>query len=454
MKIDIVILAAGQGTRMKSLLPKVLHPLGGKPLLQHVINMAETIPNSNITVVSGYGSEQIQNSIAGKDLKYVYQAEQLGTANAVQTAAPNLDSNGITLVLYGDVPLISSKTVLSTLKVVNNNTMGLLTVVLENPEGYGRIVRDREGDICGIIEQKDATSQDLKIQEVNTGVMAIRTNLLQKWLLQIGNDNAQNEYYLTDIISIADTAGIKIEAVNPGTPEEVKGVNTRKQLSKLERFYQQKQADKLMENGATLADPTRVDIRGTVFCDADTFIDVNTVFEGEVKLGKNVSVGPNCFILGSSIGDNVKIKANTIIENSTICNGVEVGPFARVRPGTLLSDNSKIGNFVEVKNTEVGKGSKISHLSYVGDSQLGKDVNVGAGTITCNYDGANKNKTIIGDDSFIGSNTSLVAPLTIGKNATIGAGSTIIKDIPDNELSVSRSPQLTKSGWVRPKKKK
>jgi bifunctional UDP-N-acetylglucosamine pyrophosphorylase/glucosamine-1-phosphate N-acetyltransferase len=454
MKIDIVILAAGQGTRMKSLLPKVLHPLGGKPLLQHVINMAETIPNSNITVVSGYGSEQIQNSIAGKDLKYVYQAEQLGTANAVQTAAPNLDSNGITLVLYGDVPLISSKTVLSTLKVVNNNTMGLLTVVLENPEGYGRIVRDREGDICGIIEQKDATSQDLKIQEVNTGVMAIRTNLLQKWLLQIGNDNAQNEYYLTDIISIADTAGIKIEAVNPGTPEEVKGVNTRKQLSKLERFYQQKQADKLMENGATLADPTRVDIRGTVFCDADTFIDVNTVFEGEVKLGKNVSVGPNCFILGSSIGDNVKIKANTIIENSTICNGVEVGPFARVRPGTLLSDNSKIGNFVEVKNTEVGKGSKISHLSYVGDSQLGKDVNVGAGTITCNYDGANKNKTIIGDDSFIGSNTSLVAPLTIGKNATIGAGSTIIKDIPDNELSVSRSPQLNKSGWVRPKKKK
>ena len=454
MKIDIVILAAGQGTRMKSLLPKVLHPLAGKPLLQHVINMAETIPNSDITVVSGYGSEQIQNSIAGKDLKYVYQAEQLGTANAVQTAAPNLDSNGITLVLYGDVPLISSKTVLSTLKVVNNNTMGLLTVVLENPEGYGRIVRDREGDICGIIEQKDATSQDLKIQEVNTGVMAIRTNLLQKWLLQIGNDNAQNEYYLTDIISIADTAGIKIKAVNPGTPEEVKGVNTRKQLSKLERFYQQKQADKLMENGATLADPTRVDIRGTVFCDADTFIDVNTVFEGEVKLGKNVSVGPNCFILGSSIGDNVKIKANTIIENSTICNGVEVGPFARVRPGTLLSDNSKIGNFVEVKNTEVGKGSKISHLSYVGDSQLGKDVNVGAGTITCNYDGANKNKTIIGDDSFIGSNTSLVAPLTIGKNATIGAGSTIIKDIPDNELSVSRSPQLNKSGWVRPKKKK
>jgi len=454
MKIDIVILAAGQGTRMKSLLPKVLHPLGGKPLLQHVINMAETIPNSNITVVSGYGSEQIQNSIAGKDLKYVYQAEQLGTANAVQTAAPNLDSNGITLVLYGDVPLISSKTVLSTLKVVNNNTMGLLTVVLENPEGYGRIVRDREGDICGIIEQKDATSQDLKIQEVNTGVMAIRTNLLQKWLLQIGNDNAQNEYYLTDIISIADTAGIKIEAVNPGTPEEVKGVNTRKQLSKLERFYQQKQADKLMENGATLADPTRVDIRGTVFCDADTFIDVNTVFEGEVKLGKNVSVGPNCFILGSSIGDNVKIKANTIIENSTICNGVEVGPFARVRPGTLLSDNSKIGNFVEVKNTEVGKGSKISHLSYVGDSQLGKDVNVGAGTITCNYDGANKNKTIIGDDSFIGSNASLVAPVTIGKNATIGAGSTITKDIPDNELSLSRSPQLNKSGWVRPKKKK
>ena len=454
MTIDIVILAAGQGTRMKSLLPKVLHPLAGKPLLQHVINMAETIPDSNITVVSGYASEQIQNSIVGKDLKYVYQAEQLGTANAVQTAAPNLDSNGITLVLYGDVPLISTKTVLSTLKVVNNNTMGLLTVVLEKPEGYGRIVRDRKGDICGIIEQKDAMPQELEIQEVNTGVMAISTNLLQKWLPQIGNDNAQNEYYLTDLISIANKAGIKIEAVNPGTPEEVKGVNTRKQLSKLERFYQQKQADRLMVNGATLADPSRVDIRGTIFCDVDTFIDVNTVFEGEVKLGKNVSVGPNCLITESSIGDNVKIKANTIIENSTICNDVEVGPFARVRPGTLLGDNSKIGNFVEVKNTEVGKGSKISHLSYVGDSQLGKDVNVGAGTITCNYDGANKNKTIIGDDSFIGSNASLVAPVTIGKNATIGAGSTITKDIPDNELSLSRSPQLNKSGWVRPKKKK
>jgi bifunctional UDP-N-acetylglucosamine pyrophosphorylase/glucosamine-1-phosphate N-acetyltransferase len=454
MTIDIVILAAGQGTRMKSLLPKVLHPLAGKPLLQHVINMAETIPDSNITVVTGYASEQIQNSIAGKDLKYVYQAEQLGTANAVQTAAPNLDSNGITLVLYGDVPLISTKTVLSTLKVVNNNTMGLLTVVLEKPEGYGRIVRDRKGDICGIIEQKDAMPQELEIQEVNTGVMAISTNLLQKWLPQIGNDNAQNEYYLTDLISIAYKAGIKIEAVNPGTPEEVKGVNTRKQLSKLERFYQQKQADRLMVNGATLADPSRVDIRGIIFCDVDTFIDVNTVFEGQVKLGKNVSVGPNCLITESSIGDNVKIKANTIIENSTICNDVEVGPFARVRPGTLLGDNSKIGNFVEVKNTEVGKGSKISHLSYIGDSQLGKDVNVGAGTITCNYDGANKNKTIIGDDSFIGSNASLVAPVTIGKNATIGAGSTITKDIPDNELSVSRSPQLNKSGWERPKKKK
>jgi bifunctional UDP-N-acetylglucosamine pyrophosphorylase/glucosamine-1-phosphate N-acetyltransferase len=283
MTIDIVILAAGQGTRMKSVLPKVLHPLAGKTLLQHVIDMAETIPDSNITVVSGYASEQIQNSIVGKDIKYVYQAKQLGTANAVQTAAPNLDSNGTTLVLYGDVPLISSKTVLSTLKVVNNNTMGLLTVVLEKPEGYGRIVRDRKGDICGIIEQKDATTQELEIQEVNTGVMAIRTKFLQKWLPQIGNDNAQNEYYLTDLISIANRAGIKIEAVNPGTPEEVKGVNTRKQLSKLERFYQQKQADRLMMNGVTLADPSRVDIRGTVFCDVDTFIDVNTVFEGEVN---------------------------------------------------------------------------------------------------------------------------------------------------------------------------
>ena len=454
MTVDIVILAAGQGTRMKSLLPKVLHRLADKPLLQHVINMAKTIPDSNITIVTGYASEQIQNSVVGEDLKYVYQAEQLGTANAVQTATPDLDSHGITLILYGDVPLISSKTVLSTLKVVNNNTMGLLTVVLEEPEGYGRIVRDLKGNVCGIIEQKDAKPQELEIQEINTGVLAIRTNLLQKCLPQIGNDNAQKEYYLTDLISIAHKAGIKIEAVNPSSPEEVEGVNTRKQLSRLERLYQQEQAEKLMVNGATLADPLRVDIRGTVSCGIDAFIDINTVFEGEVKIGKNVSIGPNCLIIESSIGDNVKIKANTIIENSTICNGVEVGPFARVRPRTLLSDNSKIGNFVEVKNTEVGKGSKINHLSYVGDSKLGKDVNVGAGTITCNYDGANKNKTIMGDGSFIGSNASLVAPVTIGKNATIGAGSTITKDVPDNELSVSRSRQLNKSGWIRPKKKK
>ena len=454
MTVDIVILAAGQGTRMKSLLPKVLHPLAGTPLLQHVINMAETIPNSNITLVTGYASEQIKNSVVGEDLKYVHQAEQLGTANAVQMAAPNLNPDGITLVLYGDVPLISYKTVLSTLKVVNNNTMGLLTVVLRKPDGYGRIVRDSKGDICEIIEQKDANPQELEINEINTGVMAIRTNLLQKWLPQIKNDNAQNEYYLTDLISIAHKASIKIQAVNPDTPEEVEGVNTRKQLSKLERFYQQEQANKLMVNGATLADPSRVDIRGTTICGMDTFIDINTVFVGEVKLGKNVTIGPNCFISESIIGDNVEIKAHTIIENSTVCDGAEIGPFARVRPGPVLNDNSKIGNFVEVKNTEVGKNSKINHLSYVGDSELGKDVNVGAGTITCNYDGINKNKTIVGDHSFVGSNVSLVAPVTIGVNVTIGAGSTITKDVPDNELSLSRSPQLNKSGWIRKKKKK
>jgi len=454
MTIDIVILAAGQGTRMKSALPKVLHHLAGKPLIQHVVNTATTVPDSDITIVTGYASEQIKTSVAGGNLRYVYQKEQLGTAHAVQVAVSNLTSTGTTLIIYGDVPLISSETLMATLDLVNNNTMGLLTAQHTNPEGYGRILRDKQGQIYGIVEQKDATSEEQEIQEVNTGVMAIRTDHLQEWLPQIENDNAQNEYYLTDLIAIANREGVVIQSIQPARFQEVEGVNTRTQLSELERFYQYEQAKNLMVNGATLADPRRVDIRGQLNCGIDTFIDINVIFEGQVRLGKNVTIGPNCIIIDSSIGDNVEIKANTIIEKSTVCNGVSVGPFARVRPGTHLSDNSKIGNFVEVKNTQVGKGSKINHLSYIGDSELGKDVNVGAGTITCNYDGAYKHKTIMGDDSFIGSNSSLVAPLNIGKNATIGAGSTITKDVPDKNLSIARSLQKNIFNWVRPKNKK
>lgn len=454
MTIDIVILAAGQGTRMKSALPKVLHHLAGKPLIQHVVNTATTVPDSDITIVTGYASEQIKTSVAGGNLRYVYQKEQLGTAHAVQVAVSNLTSTGTTLIIYGDVPLISSETLMATLDLVNNNTMGLLTAQHTNPEGYGRILRDKQGQIYGIVEQKDATSEEQEIQEVNTGVMAIRTDHLQEWLPQIENDNAQNEYYLTDLIAIANREGVVIQSMQPARFQEVEGVNTRTQLSELERFYQYEQAKNLMVNGATLADPRRVDIRGQLNCGIDTFIDINVIFEGQVRLGKNVTIGPNCIIIDSSIGDNVEIKANTIIEKSTVCNSVSVGPFARVRPGTHLSDNSKIGNFVEVKNTQVGKGSKINHLSYIGDSELGKDVNVGAGTITCNYDGAYKHKTIMGDDSFIGSNSSLVAPLNIGKNATIGAGSTITKDVPDKNLSIARSLQKNIFNWVRPKNKK
>lgn len=454
MTIDIVILAAGQGTRMKSALPKVLHHLAGKPLIQHVVNTATTVPDSDITIVTGYASEQIKTSVAGGNLRYVYQKEQLGTAHAVQVAVSNLTSTGTTLIIYGDVPLISSETLMATLDLVNNNTMGLLTAQHTNPEGYGRILRDKQGQIYGIVEQKDATSEEQEIQEVNTGVMAIRTDHLQEWLPQIENDNAQNEYYLTDLIAIANREGVVIQSIQPARFQEVEGVNTRTQLSELERFYQYEQAKNLMVNGATLADPRRVDIRGQLNCGIDTFIDINVIFEGQVRLGKNVTIGPNCIIIDSSIGDNVEIKANTIIEKSTVCNSVSVGPFARVRPGTHLSDNSKIGNFVEVKNTQVGKGSKINHLSYIGDSELGKDVNVGAGTITCNYDGAYKHKTIMGDDSFIGSNSSLVAPLNIGKNATIGAGSTITKDVPDKNLSIARSLQKNIFNWVRPKNKK
>ena len=454
MTIDVVILAAGQGTRMKSTLPKVLHHLGGKPLIQHVVNTATTVPNSDITIVTGYASEQIITSVVGDNLRYVYQKEQLGTAHAVKVAISSLTSKGTTLVVYGDVPLISSETLMATLDVVNNNTMGLLTAHNVKPEGYGRVLRDKQGQIYGIVEQKDATLEEQKIQEVNTGVMAIRTDRLQEWLPQIENDNAQNEYYLTDLIAIANREGIIIKSVQPGCLQEVEGVNTRIQLSELERFYQYEKAKDLMFNGATLADPRRVEIRGELNCGMDNFIDVNAVFVGQVRLGKNVTIGPNCIVIDSSIGDNVEIKANTVIEKSTICNSVSVGPFARVRPGTYLDDNSKIGNFVEVKNTQVGKGSKITHLSYIGDSELGQDVNVGAGTITCNYDGAYKHKTVMGDDSFIGSNSSLVAPLNIGKNATIGAGSTITKDVPDKNLSIARSLQKNILNWVRPKNKK
>ena len=454
MTIDIIILAAGKGTRMKSSLPKVLHCLAGKPLLQHVVDMAADIPKSNIIVVTGHGSNDVKTTVPGDCLHYVHQSEQRGTGHAVQVAVSSLSASETTLILYGDVPLISKETVIAIVEAVENKTMALLTITKENPEGYGRILRDQQGCVCAIVEQKDASPEQLNIKEINTGVLALKTSDLKKWLPQINNDNAQNEYYLTDLIAIAKRNGVKIATRQPGFLEEVEGVNTRLQLSNLERFYQQKQAEKLMASGVTVADPKRIDVRGSLSVGIDSFIDINAVFEGSVKLGKGVSVGPNCVIVDSIIGDYVQIRANSVIEGSEINNHAVIGPFARLRPGARLCERARIGNFVEIKNTEVGVDSKINHLSYVGDSKLGVGVNIGAGTITCNYDGANKHKTVMGDNSFIGSNSSLIAPLEIGKNATIGAGSTITKNVPDGQLALERAEQKSPPHWVRPKKNK
>ena len=456
METDIIILAAGKGTRMKSALPKVLHKLAGKSLLQHVVDSANSVQNANITVVTGHGSDEVRSSVSSSEtssLNYVEQTEQLGTAHAVQMVVPNLGNGGTSLILYGDVPMILPETIHEMLGAVSESNMSLLTVTLDDPTGYGRILRNESGQVTAIIEQKDASTEQLKVREVNTGVLAVKTKQLKQWLPQIDNNNAQGEYYLTDLIAIARSNGVTIETKQPQSVEEVEGVNNRIQLSALERFYQKQQAEALMVAGVTLADPSRIDVRGNLKTGNDSYIDINAVFEGDVTLGSNVSIGPNCHIIDSDIGDYVEIYANSVIEQSQIANHSVIGPFARLRPGTVLAEKAKVGNFVETKNTHVGKGSKINHLSYVGDSELGEGVNVGAGTITCNYDGVNKHKTVMGDNSFIGSNSSLVAPVQIGKNATVGAGSTITKDVPDDELGLTRASQKSISDWHRPTKK-
>jgi len=456
METDIIILAAGKGTRMKSALPKVLHKLAGKSLLQHVVDSANSVQNANITVVTGHGSDEVRSSVSSSEtssLNYVEQTEQLGTAHAVQMVVPNLGNGGTSLILYGDVPMILPETIHEMLGAVSESSMSLLTVTLDDPTGYGRILRNESGQVTAIIEQKDASTEQLKVREVNTGVLAVKTKQLKQWLPQIDNNNAQGEYYLTDLIAIARSNGVTIETKQPQSVEEVEGVNNRIQLSALERFYQKQQAEALMVAGVTLADPSRIDVRGNLKTGNDSYIDINAVFEGDVTLGSNVSIGPNCHIIDSDIGDYVEIYANSVIEQSQIANHSVIGPFARLRPGTVLAEKAKVGNFVETKNTHVGKGSKINHLSYVGDSELGEGVNVGAGTITCNYDGVNKHKTVMGDNSFIGSNSSLVAPVQIGKNATVGAGSTITKDVPDDELGLTRASQKSISDWHRPTKK-
>ncbi|USE36136.1 bifunctional UDP-N-acetylglucosamine diphosphorylase/glucosamine-1-phosphate N-acetyltransferase GlmU [Endozoicomonas sp. SCSIO W0465] len=456
MRADIVILAAGQGSRMKSKLPKVLHPIAGKPMLEHVILSAQhtqkKVGNGKIHVVIGHGAEQVKNALGHYDLNWVVQEEQLGTGHAVQQALPGCKGADVVLVLYGDVPLIHSSSLQSLLAGSNGERLGLLTINLANPSGYGRIIRDGFGNIQAIVEDKDASPEQLAINEVNTGIMAIPGNKANGWISNLNNDNVQHEFYLTDIVSMAVAEDTPVIHVQPQRPIEVEGVNSRVQLMQLERARQQQLANNLMVNGVTIIDPQRLDIRGDVKTGHDITLDINVVLEGRVELADNVYIEPGCVIRNSVIGEGAVIKAHSILEDAVVAAGCEVGPFARLRPGTELKEKARVGNFVEIKKTVIGKGSKVNHLSYVGDCELGDEVNVGAGTITCNYDGVNKYKTIIGDGAFIGSNSSLVAPVTIGCGATAGAGSTITKNIPDGQLAVARGQQRNIEGWQRPVK--
>lgn len=454
MSTDVVILAAGQGSRMKSSLPKVLHPIGGKPLAQHVIDTAVRLEAERIHLVIGHGADQVRATLRGDQLQWAVQEQQLGTGHAVAQALPNIPDGGTVLILYGDVPLTRESTLRELLKVAEDGSLGVITVHLDNPTGYGRIVRDGEDRVIAIVEHKDASPEQLAIQEVNTGIMAVPAELLKRWLPQLSNQNAQGEYYLTDIIAMAVQDGVAVQAVHPQWEQEVMGVNNRCQLAELERWFQREQAEALMAAGVTLADPARLDVRGELICGQDVTIDVNVVLEGRVEIGSNVKIGPNCVIRNSKIESGAEVLANCVIEDAVIGSNCYVGPFARIRPGTELADGAKVGNFVETKNAKVGKGSKINHLSYVGDAELGEDVNIGAGTITCNYDGANKYKTIIGNRAFVGSNSALVAPVELGDDATVGAGSTITKNVEPAQLAVARGQQRNISGWQRPVKKK
>ena len=453
MSVYPIILAAGQGTRMNSKLPKVLHPIGGKAMLEHVIDSCRKLTSDNIAVVYGHGGELVREKITANDIDWVLQKEQKGTGHAVAQAVPYFDDDDIVVIATGDVPLIRTET-LNTLTIqLENAVLSVLTTIQSDPFGYGRIVRNTDGKIKSIVEEKDANREQQKIKEVNTGFIAARGKDLKRWLEKLEPNNAQGEFYLTDCISLAVEEGGIVEAAICENPFEVQGINNRKQQAELERYYQKIKAEELMTAGATLIDPLRVDIRGELKVGKDVLIDVNTVFIGDVALGDNVTIEPGCMISNTTIDDNTNIKANSVLELATIGANCDVGPFARIRPETILKSNSKVGNFVEIKKSTIGVSSKVSHLSYIGDTQMGSNVNIGAGTITCNYDGVNKFQTTIGDDVFVGSDTQLVAPVALGSGASIGAGSTITKDTPAGVLTLSRSKQITIKGWKKPLKK-
>lgn len=452
MNINTIILAAGKGTRMKSNMAKVLHKLAGKSMLQRVVESVTSL-HSKVTVVFGHDGEQVKKSLTGFNVNWAEQTEQLGTGHAVQQAEAQIKEDDIVLILYGDVPLIRTETLTKMVSCVDQSSMALLTVDLDQPAGYGRIVRENL-KVTKIVEEKDASELQKIITEVNTGIMAVRGGQLKTWLNRLDCNNAQSEYYLTDIIEMAVLDGIAVNTVQPKSCEEVQGVNSKLQLNQLERFYQKNKAEELMEQGVTLADILRIDIRGELtIAGNDIYIDINNVFEGTNKLGDNVHIGPNCSLLNVTLADNVVVKANSVLENCVVGQNCSIGPFARIRPGTVLSAGAHIGNFVEVKKSTVGEGSKISHLSYIGDAKIGANVNIGAGTITCNYDGVNKHQTVIEDGAFIGSGTQLVAPVKVGQNATLGAGTTLSKDANAEVLTVTRAKQISVNSWKRPTKK-
>jgi bifunctional UDP-N-acetylglucosamine pyrophosphorylase / glucosamine-1-phosphate N-acetyltransferase len=452
MSLSVVILAAGKGTRMHSSLPKVLHPIADKPMVSHVIDAARHLKAENIYVVYGFGGDVLKAEIDGDDLTFVEQKEQLGTGHAVDMASPHLKDDEDVLVLYGDVPLTKVSTLEELIEVKPENGMSLLTVKLSNPTGYGRIVRENN-TVVGIVEQKDADEEQLKITECNTGILLSNGQDLKRWLGNLSNNNAQGEYYLTDIIAACHSEGKVIATAHPETEIEVEGANNRVQLAALERAYQLRKAEALMIAGASLRDPNRIDIRGKMMVGQEVQIDINCIFEGEVVLAHGVKVGANCILKDCSVGENTEIKPNTIIEGAVIGDDCSVGPFARIRPDSVMNENSHVGNFVEMKKTTLGSGSKSGHLTYLGDTTVGKNVNIGAGTITCNYDGANKSHTTIDDNAFIGSNSSLVAPVFVSSGATVAAGSVITKEIEKEQLAVARAKQRNVSGWKRPTKK-
>jgi len=450
--LSVIILAAGQGTRMRSDLPKVLQPLAGKPLLAHVLDCARELGTDDICVVYGHGAEDVLAAFPGDGLRWALQAKQLGTGHAAQQAMPGMPDEHQALILFGDVPLLRPTTLKTLMDATGSDELAVLTVDMDDPTGYGRILRE-DGRVIGNVEEKDASDEQRAIVEINTGVMLCDGAKLKAWLAKLKNDNAQGEYYLTDVISMAVNDGVTVHGIKAGNQVEVMGINDKKQLAEAERALQARLVDKLMVDGVGLADPARVDIRGKLTCGKDVFIDVNAVFEGEVTLGDGVRIESNNLIRDSQLGAGVVVHSNCHIEGATAGDNCEIGPFSRLRPGAELADDVKVGNFVEIKKSKIADGSKVNHLTYIGDSDIGKNVNVGAGTITCNYDGVNKHRTSIGDGAFIGSGVELVAPVEVGKGATIGAGSTITKAAPDDQLTLERSKQVTVKGWKQPNKK-